>query len=168
MNNRKNTTLIIATFIIFSVLAIGSCTTDKKTDSPTDSTALTVTDTTKGVATDNVLGDCYAYIKNRDTASLKLQIDGEQVTGDLSYRLFEKDSNKGTLAGELKGDTIIAEYTFDSEGMRSVREIVFLNKDGKLIEGFGDVEQKGVKTVFKNRATLKFDNGLVFDKTDCK
>ena len=145
-----------------------SCSGDKKTNVITDSSAVIVTDTVLALPVDTVLGNCYAYIKNRDTATLKLQVAGEEVTGDLNYKLFEKDSNKGKIAGELKGDTIIAEYTFDSEGMRSVREIVFLHKDGKLIEGFGDVEQKGVKTVFKNRATLKFDDGLIFNKTDCQ
>ncbi|MES2830262.1 MAG: hypothetical protein V4687_19030 [Bacteroidota bacterium] len=151
-----------------TVMFVSSCNSDKKTNSTTDSSAMVATDTMSTLPADTALGNCYAYIKNRDTASLKLQVAGEEVTGDLSYKLFEKDSNKGKLAGELKGDTIIAEYTFDSEGMRSVREIVFLHKDGKLIEGFGDVEQKGLKTVFKNRAALRFDTGLVFDKADCR
>lgn len=149
-------------------ITFASCSGDKKTNVITDSSAVAVTDTTNTLPVDPALGNCYAYIKNRDTATLKLQVAGEEVTGDLSYKLFEKDNNKGKIAGELKGDTIIAEYTFDSEGMRSVREIVFLHKDGKLIEGFGDVEQKGVKTVFKNRSTLKFDDGLIFNKTDCQ
>ena len=167
MKNIKSTRLILAAFAILSAMSIGSCTNDKKAGEQTDTIAMAENDTTGMVPAGTELGNCYTYKKNRDTASLKLQVAGQEVTGDLSYNLFEKDRNKGTIAGELKGDTIIAEYTFDSEGMRSVREIVFLHKNGKLIEGFGDVEQKSVKTVFKNRAALNFDNGLVFDKTDC-
>ncbi|MHA4894509.1 hypothetical protein ACXZ1K_07130 [Pedobacter sp. PWIIR3] len=168
MKNIKRFRFIVPIFAVVAVFCISSCTNDKKAGQQTDTVAKTSKDTTAVVSNDQELGNCYAYIKNRDTAYLNLQIAGEEVTGDLSYKLFEKDSNKGKIAGELKGDTIIAEYTFDSEGMRSVREIVFLHKGGQLIEGFGDVEQKGVKTVFKNRAALKFDNGLVFEKTDCK
>ncbi|WP_316814012.1 hypothetical protein [Pedobacter heparinus] len=113
--------------------------------------------------------DCYVYIKNRDTASLKLNIDGEELTGELNYNLFEKDSNKGKIAGEMKGDTIIAEYTFDSEGMRSVREVVFVKKDdGNIYEGTGEVMEKGGKMIFKDRSALKFSPTLVFTKTDCK
>lgn len=99
---------------------------------------------------------------------MTLKVANEEITGDLSYKLYEKDSNKGTIAGEIKGDTIIAEYDFNSEGVRSIREIVFLKKNGKLYEGFGEVETKGTKTLFKNRANLNFDGGLVFDPADCK
>ena len=107
-------------------------------------------------------------MKNRDTASLTLKIAGEEITGDLSYSLYEKDSNKGTIAGEIKGDTIIAEYDFNSEGVRSIREIVFLKKGDKLYEGYGEAETKGMKTMFKNRAQLNFKDGIIFDPTTCK
>ncbi|MNL01805.1 hypothetical protein D3C87_1222900 [compost metagenome] len=83
--------------------------------------------------------------------------------------MFEKDNNKGKITGELKGDTIIAEYIFDSEGMRSVREVVFVQKDdGKIYEGTGDVIEKNGKMVFKDRSALKFGEAIVFTKTDCK
>jgi hypothetical protein len=113
--------------------------------------------------------ECYVYIKNRDTAALKLNLEGEELTGELDYKLFEKDSNKGKIAGEMKGDTIIAEYTFDSEGMRSVREVVFVKKDdGNIYEGVGEVLEKDGKMVFKNRSALKFNPTMVFTKTNCK
>jgi len=158
---------LILTLVAASTL-LAACNNEKKTETITDSATVNPVDTTVTANDQNFANGCYAYIKNRDTASLTLKVDGEEVTGDLSYKLFEKDSNKGTIAGEFKGDTIIAEYDFNSEGVRSIREIVFLKKDGKLYEGFGDVETKGTKVVFKNRATLKFDGGLVFDPTACK
>lgn len=158
--------------LILTLVAAGSvlaaCNNEKKTETITDSSSINPVDTTVTVNDQNFANGCYAYIKNRDTVSLTLKVAGEEITGDLSYKLFEKDSNKGTIAGEIKGDTIIAEYDFNSEGARSIREIVFLKKDGKLYEGFGDVETKGTKVVFKNRAALNFDGGLVFDPTACK
>ena len=149
-----------------SVLA--ACNSEVKTTANVDSSVAIPADTSSTEIAESFSDGCYAYIKNRDTASLTLKVANDEVTGDLSYKLFEKDSNKGTIAGEIKGDTIIAEYDFNSEGARSIREIVFLKKNGKLYEGFGEVETKGMKTIFKNRANLKFDGGLVFDPADCK
>src|SRR5687768_4887307 len=75
---------------------------------------------------------CYSYIKNRDTATLTLITSGHVITGELSYKLFEKDSNYGIIKGEMKGDTLIANYVFNSEGKKSTRQVAFLKKDGKL------------------------------------
>jgi hypothetical protein len=157
----------ILTFVAASAL-LAACNNEEKTVARADSTVVIPADTTVAKTPEPFRDGCYEYVKNRDTASLTLKLAGEEITGDLSYKLFEKDSNKGTIAGEIKGDTIIAEYDFNSEGTRSIREIVFLKKDGKLYEGFGEVQTKGMKTVFKNRADLKFEESIVFDPTDCK
>ena len=111
---------------------------------------------------------CYTYTKNRDTASLTLISTGLIVTGELRYQLFEKDSNTGVLQGEMRGDTLVADYTFNSEGMKSVRQVAFLKKEGKLLEGFGDVIEKDGKMVFKTLSTLKFGNSIEFEKVSCK
>ncbi len=160
------------TFLILScvaTLAI-SCSSDKKNEQREDSTSIAETDTTMipSVPVEQKMTECYIYTKNKDTATLKLNTENEELTGNLSYKLFEKDSNKGTVAGEIKGDTVIAEYTFDSEGMRSVREVVLLKKDGKLYEGYGEVEERNGKMAFKDRSKLKFGDAIVFSKTDCQ
>jgi hypothetical protein len=159
--------------ILLPVLLAGfviSCNSENSHKTTADSAAVVKTDTSvMAPTTQTNTSDCYEYIKNRDTAALKLNITGDELTGDLSYKLFEKDSNKGKIAGELKGDTIIAEYTFDSEGLRSVREVIFVKQaDGKLYEGTGEVEEKGGKMMFKNRSALKFGQSIVFSKADCK
>ena len=110
---------------------------------------------------------CYTYTKNKDTASLSLISTGPIVTGELSYRLFEKDSNAGVLKGEMRGDTLVADYTFNSEGTQSIRQIAFLKKDDKLLEGFGDVVEKDGKTVFKSLSTLQFGSSIEFVKINC-
>lgn len=153
----------------FLVVTIASCTSENKNKQEGDTLQTTAADTlATATALKTSSSDCYVYIKNRDTANLKINIEGEELTGELSYKLFEKDSNTGKIAGEMRGDTIIAEYIFDSEGMRSVREVAFLKKaDGNIYEGFGEVMEKDGKMVFKNHATLKFDS-MIFTKTDCK
>jgi hypothetical protein len=81
--------------------------------------------------------------------------------------LYEKDSNKGKLEGKLYGDTLVADYKFMSEGIESVRQVAFLIKDSVAIEGYGDIEQKDGKTVFKNLKSLDFTHGLPLAKVDC-
>lgn len=169
----KNIFLPALSCLLFAS-AFTSCNSNNKPENSSDrvdsSATMNATDTTL-LPTTTIAAkqtDCYQFTQKRDTVSLTLHQDGAAVTGDLNYRFYEKDKSKGTLSGEMKGDTILGEYTFDSEGMRSVREIVFLKKDGKLYEGYGDVEEKGGKVTFKNRSALKFGEGVVLSKTDCK
>ena len=111
---------------------------------------------------------CYISLKNRDTVSLSLNQVQDAVTGELSYNLFEKDKNTGTVAGIIKGDTISLEYSFLSEGTSSVRQVIFLKKGDQLIEGYGPSEEKNGKTIFKDSTTVKFGEGIILSKTDCK
>jgi hypothetical protein len=110
---------------------------------------------------------CYAYLTDRDTVRLQLALDGKSASGDLSYRLYEKDSNTGTIQGRMQGDTLIADYTFASEGTESVREIRFLKHDDILVEGIGDMEELNGKMVYKTPATIRYMGGLVLRKVDC-
>ena len=153
----KNIVPIIAIATAF----MASCQSNTKNNNQTDSTV---------AKTDSVAPttECFLYAKNRDTASLKLNINGNVISGDLSYNLFEKDKNTGKIEGVVKGDTLIANYTFKSEGMESVREVVWLKQADKLIEGFGEVEEANGKVKFKNINNLKFGDAIQFSKTNCK
>lgn len=154
---------------------LAACNSEKKDNQAADSTELIAEDTTftatqpkDGQSEESHRTECYAYVKGRDTVMMQLNVAAEEYTGTLSYNFYEKDRNKGTFSGEMKGDTLIAEYIFDSEGMRSIREVVFLKRDGKLVEGFGDVVQKETKTVFKDRSKLKFGDAVVLSEITCK
>ncbi|SHN67044.1 hypothetical protein SAMN05444395_10462 [Flavobacterium fryxellicola] len=101
---------------------------------------------------------------------MQLMVKGNQVTsGKLSYNFYEKDKNEGTLIGVLKGDTLVADYTFMSKGISSVRQVVFLRKGNIYVEGYGDVvEVASGKVIFKDIKQLKFDGKSVLSKVDCK
>lgn len=155
--------------IAFIALFIISCNSENKKSAVSDTPEMIARDTTF-TATNPVIKkttDCYQFVKGKDTVLMKLNIEGEELTGELKYNWFEKDRNTGTFAGEMKGDTIIAEYLFDSEGLRSVRDIVFVRKDGKLYEGSGHMTEKGGKAVFTERSQLKFGEGVVLSKVAC-
>lgn len=100
---------------------------------------------------------CYAYRTATDTVRLTLQTTQPTVTGQLAYRYSEKDRNQGTIRGTMHGDTLLADYTFGSEGTTSVRQVAFLRRDISFVEGFGPVAERQGRMVFTQPRALHFD-----------
>ncbi len=111
---------------------------------------------------------CYAMIKNKDKVLLHITITNNKVNGDLIYSFFEKDKNTGTIQGNMKGDTLFAEYKFMSEGTESIREVVFLKNGDDFVEGYGDSEEKNGRMIFKNTSGLNFNNNLILKNVACE
>lgn len=109
---------------------------------------------------------CFAEATGKDTVFVMLDDNLGTVTGKMYYKNYQKDSSTGTLAGSVSGDTIKAEYTFDSEGVTSTREIWFLKKDGKLYEGAGEMDETGEK--YKSTQAVKFEGGRALHAAECK
>ena len=114
--------------------------------------------------------ECYTSIKSKDTVTMDLKIDKDlSVVGYLCYRFFEKDKNDGTVIGKLQGDTLIVDYTFMSEGVSSLRQIVFVKKGNTYVEGFGDITtDSSGKVTYKDLKTLKFGDSVVLTKVNCE
>ncbi len=150
--------LILLTALFGIVLT--SCNNKSKVDVVPITPAIPVTES---------LGtECYSLAVNNNTATMELNINtNNEVNGKLNYSLNQKDKNEGTIVGNIKGDTLFADYTFKSEGVSSIREVVFLKKDSKYIEGYGTVLESNGKTVFTDKNKLKFDEKAVFNKVDC-
>lgn len=111
---------------------------------------------------------CYLYATDKDTVYLVLDAPvGDAITGELSYDFFERDGNVGFIEGRVSGDTLIADYTFLSEGMVSVREVGFLLGENQVMEGYGDVEEVNGRMVFWHKDSLDFSNGLVMPQVPC-
>jgi hypothetical protein len=111
---------------------------------------------------------CYLSIVGNDTLSLRTEVLGNDVTGELSYNFREKDDNEGTIRGEMHGDTLIADYTYTSEGIESVRQVVFLRQDDGFVEGYGETTTRDGRMVYENPGSLQFDRGMVFEKVPCE
>lgn len=109
---------------------------------------------------------CYRFATAKDTVELHLTLNDSAATGSLSYHLAEKDRNEGTINGTMKGDTLKAEYRYHSEGVESVREVIFLQRGNDLQEGTGTQSEHEGKMVFNDPASISF-NGLVLGKVDC-
>ncbi len=110
---------------------------------------------------------CYAWISGQDSIVLHFEVNENIVTGELNYNFFEKDDNSGRIEGILLGDTIVASYIFESEGLSSTREVVFLKNDDSYIEGFGEMEEKEGAMIFANRKTISFDSKNTLKAIDC-
>jgi hypothetical protein len=112
---------------------------------------------------------CFQLVANNDTITMVLNTNSHnEVNGELVYKIYQKDKNEGTIIGNIKGDTLIADYTFKSEGVSSIREVVFLKKAGTFIEGYGDLIETNGKMIFKDKKFLKFDSKMTLSKVDCK
>lgn len=113
--------------------------------------------------------ECFLWTsKGKDTIKMSITTaNGGNVVGDLEYNFYEKDGNKGKVSGMAKGDTLILSYDFESEGMKSMRESVFLRKGDMLIEGYGEVVTEGSNQKFKDKKALKFDEKGALKKVEC-
>lgn len=112
---------------------------------------------------------CYVYIQNQDTVKLELVVGADDtVSGDLLYQLNGKDRNSGTLKGIIYMDTILADYTFKSEGTESIREVTFLKTDNSLSEGYAAMEEVSGKMKFKKGVVPDYSKGIKLLLTKCK
>jgi hypothetical protein len=127
----------------------------------------TTTDDTYISTTPIPLDGCYRMIFSQDTASMRLNVVDSLVTGELSYRLYAKDKNDGSIKGVIRDNLIIADYTFRSEGMLSVRQVVFKMEGTTLTEGYGDLNTASDTVRFKDIGQLKFMNDRPFGKIPC-
>ncbi len=98
---------------------------------------------------------------------MNMNIRDNVVTGRLEYRLFEKDSNSGTIKGVIRGDTLFADYSFISEAKGSVREVAFLRTNDKWVEGFGDMKENNGKMIFTGKSSLQFNGNIVLTEVPC-
>lgn len=122
-----------------------------------------------GLIEESVGKQCFELVTNKDTITMTLNTNSHnEVNGELVYKIYEKDKNVGTIIGNIKGDTLIADYTFKSEGVSSIREVAFLKKSGAFVEGYGDMIETNGKMVFKDKKGLKFDTKMTLSKVDCK
>ena len=143
---------------IVVILLVVSCkkeaTTKPETSTPLEEIAVTPSKT-----------ECYLYEKNGNKIELKVEYYIDTVAGNLTYAFAGKDKNVGTYKGKIENNILIADYTFQSEGKESVRQIAFQLKEDKMIAGYGDVTEDG--NSFKDITKLKFDPVMSMDKVVC-
>lgn len=117
---------------------------------------------------DTARTQCYGYTDGQSRVNLRLNpTEGDSVRGELTYALAGKDRNTGTVAGWMRGDTLVGAYMFQSEGAQSVREVVFLFGSDGVREAVGPVAERKGRMEFTDRRALRFDQLPVLRPEPC-
>ena len=148
--------------IPFLILAFASCTNSKENKASSEEKPSTAA---KEKSSNLLHTGCYTYNANNNSIKFRVKEVGKKVKGDLSYALNGKDANTGTFTGTLKVNKLIGSYTFNSEGKKSTREVAFLVKNNRLIEGYGPLNETGTK--FKDKEAIKYTSKMPLTKTGC-
>lgn len=154
--------IVLAGFI----LLLTSCNNQGKTSSEIISESSTTT-TDKKANIDSLSSGCYLQVAGRDTSFLQIESKDSLVNGSLSYNFFQKDRNDGTLQAELSGNIIAGWYLFKSEGVMSVREVVWKINGTQLWPGIGEMAEKNDTMKFINPDKISFDSTHAFKKVEC-
>jgi len=110
---------------------------------------------------------CFMQVIGKDTAFLHLEAASDSISGQLEYRRYEKDSNKGDIKGSVQGNIISVQYHFMSEGMMSTRQEVFKLDGERLYAGLpASFNNQGEPVFEKDPANIKFDT-VPFVKVPC-
>ncbi|MBL7712297.1 MAG: hypothetical protein JNL13_07540 [Chitinophagaceae bacterium] len=110
---------------------------------------------------------CYVFAGAKDTIRMTVTVNDKQASGSLSYKLSEKDRNEGRFEGTMSGDTLFADYHFQSEGVQSVREVAFILSDSKAVEAYGALVVTNEGTRFSDRRALSADHSFTLSKENC-
>ena len=70
----------------------------------------------------------------QDTTSISMLINGNKVTGKMSWLPKEKDTRKGTIEGTLKENAIKAVWTFTQEGTKDTMTVDFQLRGNALAQ----------------------------------
>ena len=112
--------------------------------------------------------NCYSYASEADTVTLTVIHAGDSIRGSLVYNLKEKDKNTGTIQGLMKGNILVADYTFLSEGIQSTRQIAFKFEGDSFVEGYGESFSQNDRVYFKNPDSLNFSSSVKLTEIVCQ
>lgn len=157
-------------FILSALIILTAASCEKKSietvDLQTSAPDSTIVPESNEPIESSTLQNCYMEATGKDTLFISLDDNLGTITGKIRYKNFEKDSSFGDVMGTQNGDTLKLNYTFESEGTTSDREIYFLRKDGNLIEGIGEHKTEGSRDFYANTSQLKYE-GHTLKSIDC-
>ncbi len=149
-------------YFLLSIILFAGCNQNQQQSNNSDSTAII------RESEDALTMECFEATVGKDSASLKINnLDGK-ISGLLAFNFAEKEDSHGEIKGEFTGDTLFVDYIFKMKGTVSKNPLVFLKKDGKLIQGYGEIETYLGKTYFSDHSLINFKDGFTFEPVECK
>ena len=106
------------------------------TTTPTEETVITDNSETVENTNDDVIANgnyCYLHALNNDSIKVKVNLDGDKISGDLDRIPFQKDRAKGTFTGTKRTDgKFDVDFNYMQEGMDQNAKLVFDIDDDEL------------------------------------
>ncbi len=149
-------------FIVTAIVLISCNNGPRQGDENSVDSTIGTTDKIPPIVSD----ECYLFIAAKDTYALKISIVDTTVKGTAVFRNFEKDSNRGTVEGTMKGEVMHLWYNHQSEGMNSVRELYFKKEGDRLVTGISNEATRG-DTAYVPDAKLVSYTGPLYSRGDC-
>ncbi len=112
---------------------------------------------------------CYKAIYEKDTINLKINtLKNNKVSGDMVMKFADMPVKDGKIAGEMRGDTLFADYTFALGANTFKNPIAILKRGEELILGNGQIETYLGASYFAKGKPIDFDNvKFKFTAVDC-
>jgi hypothetical protein len=155
--------------IVLSTLSAFLLNCNKKAEAPVGEPVSTDTMAAAEKVTDT-LGPksfCYMGVTGKDTVFVSIDDNLGTITGKMSNKNNEKDSNKGDLTGFKSGDTLKLTYTFASEGKTGNKnDLYFLQTKEGLSEGIGERDAE-TGTKYADEKKIKYTGGRILKTADC-
>lgn len=159
-NNKLSAIVIIIILLIGGVWYYST-----RNVSPSVSDNTNNTNTTPPDNSGSIKG-CYVAKLAKDVYTLDIESENNgAVSGILAFNNYQKDSSSGSFDGQLTGDILQGNYSFDSEGMHSDRQVIFKKVGDNFVEGFGPASVVNGKEVFSDPSKLTYDPKSTFVKT---
>jgi hypothetical protein len=124
------------------------------------------------VAEKPVSVQCYKALYEQDTIDLKINtLATGKISGDMVMKVFNKAEKVGKIAGEFRGDTLFADYSFTLVANDKViykNPLALLKRGNELILGNGKIETYLGASYFVKDQPIDFDSvKYKFTAVDC-
>jgi hypothetical protein len=115
---------------------------------------------------------CYQALYETDTIDLKINtFKNGKISGDMEMKFLNLPIKVGKIAGESRGDTLFADYTFiqgTNDKVTFKNPIALLKTGEKLILGNGQIETYLGASYFAKGKPIDFENvKFKFATVDC-
>jgi hypothetical protein len=150
-------------FLLLTCIGFESC---KKDQSPKD------VDATKAQAEKPISTACYKALYENDTIDLTINtLKNGKINGDMVMKIENMPNKVGKIAGEFRGDTLFADYSFIQGTNAKVtfkNPMAFLKHDNQLILGSGKIETYLGRSYFVKGTPIDFEKvKYKFTTVDC-
>ena len=115
---------------------------------------------------------CYKALYQEDTIELKMNtLKNGKITGDMVMKFFNMPKKVGKIAGEFRGDTLFASYTFIQGTYDKItykNPMAFLKRGNELILGNGKIQTTMGASYFVKGEPIDFERvKFKFKTIDC-